>query len=70
MQPGFPRQPGLLNDPPPVNMIEGYLSKRAARDGMPKYSYPNIGGTPKTTVHSMRVMTSFLEARSGDGRKK
>jgi hypothetical protein len=62
MQPGFPMKPGLLNGPPSIDMIEGYLSERAAREGLPKGGYPSNGGLPKPNVDFLEMETSFIEA--------
>ena len=62
MQPGFPKKLRKSNASSSAHMIEGYLSDRAAREGLPKGGYPNNGGLPKPNVDSLEMETSFVEA--------
>jgi hypothetical protein len=50
-----------------AHFIEGYLSGRAAREGLPVYGYPR-NHLPIPKVESLEMTTSFLEAF--DARKK
>lgn len=45
-----------------VVYVEGYLSDRMSKEGPPQYGYP-INHLPESTVRSMTLETSFLEAR-------
>ncbi len=62
MQDNFPKKPGPLNDQPDACMIEGYLSERVAREGLPKGGYPNLGGVPTPTVDHLEMESSAIEA--------
>jgi hypothetical protein len=62
MQDEFPKKPGPLNDPSRAYLIEGYLSERVAREGLPESGYPNNGGVPTPTVDRLEMETSFVEA--------
>jgi hypothetical protein len=42
--------------------VDGYLSQRAAREGSPKYGYPQ-NHVPPSTIDSLTLTTCFLAAK-------